>query len=284
MKLTKESKLYGFRQLETGLTAFVQNIESRFHAYIEDLPVFVLWTGDNNIYMNTKLVQCKDQEVYEQIPRVVIKFNTFSDEQSEHTNQYNRYIFKGKDENELEILGECSMRRLPLYFDVQTTFVSSNFIDALQHAEMILSLINRENAFSYEYQGSVFNGAFASDSSQEFTFPEIDTGTRNFTQAIPFKVQIPLYSPKIETIKPYADIEGVKIEIGVHDVEDKYTSSRELIQKELRENPELKEKVDKTLKRKHKPITEENEIAELTINDEALSSQKDFINNDTIES
>ena len=218
-----KAKIFGFRQILTGAIAFVTSLSKAIHQLMPDLPVFVLVSGDNNYIMDEKF-KTVNKEVYEKVPRFVIKFNSFERDQSTDTSTYNRYIFLSQDEDSpnKDDLARAVIRRLCIYLNCNCTMISPNFITAMTHLEMIYSIFSRENPFSYEYQGSTFNGAFTSE-SQDFNFPESDSGSRNFTQPIDVKVQIHLYTPKIETIvlgKDY-DYDGVGVIIQEKDVNNR---------------------------------------------------------------
>lgn len=224
-----KAKIFGFKQIVTGAIAFVTSLSKAIHQLMPDLPVFVLVSGDNNYIMDEKFNKVSN-EVYEKVPRFVIKFDSFERDQSTDTSTYNRYTFLSQDEDSLnkDELARAVIRRLCIYLNCNCTMISPNFITALTHLEMIYSIFSRENPFSYEYQGSTFNGAFTSE-SQDFGFPEADSGSRNFTQPIAVKVQIHLYTPKIETIvigKDY-DYDGIGVIIQEKDVNNREEISPE---------------------------------------------------------
>lgn len=226
---SQKAKIYGFKQMLTAAIAFVTSISKTLHELMPDLPVFVLVSGDNSYIMDEKF-KTVSKELYEKTPRFVIKFNSFERDQAQDTSVYNRYDFISQDED-AEEKGEsarASIRRLCTYLNCNCTMVSPNFISAMIHLEMIYAIFSKENPFSYEYQGSTFNGAFTAD-SQDFNFPELDSGSRNFTQNLDVKVQVHLYTPKINTIildKDY-DYDGVEIMIQEKNVNNRLEVSEE---------------------------------------------------------
>lgn len=226
---SQKAKIYGFKQMLSAAIAFVTSISKTLHELMPDLPVFVLVSGDNNYIMDEKF-KTVAKELYEKTPRFVIRFNSFERDQAQDTAVYNRYEFISQDEDAEEQgeLARASIRRLCTYLNCNCTMVSSNFISAMMHLEMLYAIFSRENPFSYEYQGSAFNGAFTAD-SQDFNFPEQDSGTRNFNQNIDVKVQVHLYTPKINTIvlgKDY-DYDGVEVTIQEKNVNNRVEVSEE---------------------------------------------------------
>lgn len=198
MVLSDKTKSFGFRQIETCLVAFMQDFEKEIHDILPNVPVFVLWSGDNNLYMNTKF-NSVNSELYEQNPRVVVRFNTFEEDSNVRTQKYNPYTYKSMDKDNTGLY-RANIRRLLLYIEAEATLVSSNLIDALSYLEICYGIATREHAFTYQYQGSVFQGAYSIDQSIDFTLPESDSGTRNFASKIPLKVQCHLFVPNIKTI------------------------------------------------------------------------------------
>ena len=208
---------YDFNQIQLGLIAFVEDIEKKLQFMIDDLPVFVLETGDGTYMMNKKFDNV-NKEVYEKNPRFVIKFVSFSHENSMDTNIFNRLIYiYGND----YYTTQC--RRLQIDVSAVCTMVSPNFIKALEHMQMLLSLITRENVFTYEYMGSTFNGAYSVDAMQDVEMPDLSTTETSIRQNLDVSIQLHIYVPRVETIKPLKDVEysEVKTDIGIINNTDK---------------------------------------------------------------
>jgi hypothetical protein len=213
---------FDFRQIETSLIAFVEDIEKKLQEMIPDLPVFVLQTGDASYVMDTKFLQKQTVEIYEKVPRFVITFDSFSHERDMDTNIYNRYNYVYNNE-----IYTVEARRLQIDISVTGTFVSSNFIEGLKHMEMILSIIRRENAFTYKFAGNTYEAAFYCESMQDVEFPDFDNATtRNFIHKLQIILQTHIFIPRINTIEKYADTvnKGMTSTIGINDtiISDKY--------------------------------------------------------------
>lgn len=209
---SEKAQMFGFRQTLYACIAFVNTVSKTLRELMPDLPVFVLMTGDNNYIMDEKF-QTVSNEVYEKTPRFVIKFDSFERDQSTDTAVFNRYVFLSQEDDNNDVC-RAVIRRLCNYVVCQCTMVSPNFISAMTHMEMIYAIFSRENPFSYEYQGSTFNGGYTSEGN-DFTFPEQDSGSRNFTQNISVKVQVHLYTPRVETIVRAKDLDYDEIGLQI---------------------------------------------------------------------
>lgn len=202
--MISERVKFGFRQIETGLIAFVADIEKKLQYIMEDLPVFVLQTGDSSYYLNTKFKKIENNEVTEKTPRFVMSFGSFSEDTSENTNAFNRFTYLFENKNY-----QSDVRRIQLSINVNCTFVSSNFIQALQNLEVLISIFTRENAFTYKYCGNTYEAAYSND-GKEINMPEMDSGTRNVTINNNVVLQLQLFSPKINTIREQEEYEITK--------------------------------------------------------------------------
>lgn len=202
--MISERVKFSFKQIEAGLLAFVADIEKKLQYIMKDLPVFVLQTGDSSYYLNTKFVQVDNKEIIEKVPRFVMTFDSISEDVSENTNAFNRFVYNFEGKNY-----QSDVRRIQLSISVNCTFVSSNFIQALQNLEVLISIFTRENAFTYEYCGNTYEGAYSNE-GKEINMPEMDSGTRNVNIKNNVTLQLHVFSPRVNTI-----IEEEKTEITV---------------------------------------------------------------------
>lgn len=202
--MISERVKFSFKQIEAGLLAFVADIEKKLQYIMKDLPVFVLQTGDSSYYLNTKFVQVDNKEIIEKVPRFVMTFDSISEDVSENTNAFNRFVYNFDGKNY-----QSDVRRIQLSISVNCTFVSSNFIQALQNLEVLISIFTRENAFTYEYCGNTYEGAYSNE-GKEINMPEMDSGTRNVNIKNNVTLQLHVFSPRVNTI-----IEEEKTEITV---------------------------------------------------------------------
>lgn len=202
---------FKFEQTIVGLTAFVGDIEKKLHNIIE-MPVFVLHSGDGSYWLNAQFHETDAKVIYECIPRFVIKLDTIEMSSSDLTNAYNEYNYINKhscvgcpnNTDDEEKVYRAKVRRIPLKINTQCTMVSSSYIDSLINMEIMLSIFNRENAFTYDYDGNTYHAAYSIPSidSQNITMPEMDISgqTRNVLQEFGVELQLHIYSPRVESI------------------------------------------------------------------------------------
>ncbi len=200
MAISSEIK-YDFDQIKTGLLAFVGDLEAKLQKILPDLPVFVLQTGDASYYLNSKFVETDNKEVYQKTPRFVIGFEDIQPQTEQNTNKYNKVIFKKDD---IEYVTKC--KRFPVILTVTTDFISSNFLKGLENYEILSTITSRQNAFTYEFMGNTFEGAYAlSSTTLEKPGMDVSAATRNFVVKTPLEIQLHLLMPRIESIQKLTD-------------------------------------------------------------------------------
>lgn len=188
---------FAFNQFESALTGFVNNFQLKLQQMIPDLPVYIQATGDFSYMVNKKFLETKNQEIYQKIPRVVIKIEDIQINQQEDSNQYNKfyYIF----DNEYY---QCNARRKAYTINITSNFVCSNFITMLNNMEVIAVLCAKDNVFTYEFLGNTFQSAYV-NSGTNSEIPSIDMGsggTRNCTFTNQWELQVHLIVPVIDSI------------------------------------------------------------------------------------
>lgn len=211
---------FKFEQTIVGLTAFVGDIEKKIQDVV-DMPVFVLHSGDGSYWLNAKFHETESKEIYECIPRFVIKLDSIELSSSDLTNAYNKYVYTDKeacvgcprDNDFVERTYEAKVRRLPFKINCVCTMVSSSYIDALINMEILMSIFNRENSYTYEYDGNTYHAAYSIPSidGQNITMPEMDISgqTRNVLQEVSVELQLHVYSPRVESIHELRDFRYV---------------------------------------------------------------------------
>jgi hypothetical protein len=152
---------YNFQQLKTGIVAFVGNIEKNLQQIIPSLPVFVLNSGDDSYYLNTKFVKTEEKEIYLKTPRFIIAFDDCTPQTDQNTTQYNKVTYTYKDKNY-----QATCRRVSVEMNVQTDFVCSNFVKALEYYEVILSMFSNDNSYTFEHLGNTMEASYSLQSIQ----------------------------------------------------------------------------------------------------------------------
>lgn len=208
---------YDFSQITTGLIAFVADLEKKLQHIIPNIPVFVMQTGDTSYYMDKKFNQTQNEEIYQKIPRFVINFEDIQYQTDQDTNKYNKFTYKFEDEIYL-----ASGRRIAIMVPINTDFISSNFIKALENFEILNAIFISPNIFTYEFLGNTFESAYtlATPSMEK---PQLDaaSGTRNISVKSQLELQIHLLTPRIASIKRLSDsgFEAIQYNIDINNTE-----------------------------------------------------------------
>lgn len=162
---------YNFQQLKTGIVAFVGNIERNLQEIIPSLPVFVLNSGDDSYYLTSKFTKTDDKEIYLKTPRFILSFDDCTPQNDQNTTQYNKVTYSFKDKNYI-----ATCRRIAVEMNVQTDFVCSNFVKALEYYEVILSMFSNDNSYTFEYLGNTMEASY-SLSSIQFEKPSLEASS-----------------------------------------------------------------------------------------------------------
>jgi hypothetical protein len=199
--MTRKEIKWDFNQLFTGLEAFVADIELKLRNIIEDLPTFIITSGDQSYIFNEKFVESQEKEIYLKVPRMTFTFDDIQYQLDQYSNQYNKltYFFENKNY-------ECVCRRLPLMVPITTNLVSSNLISTLENFEIMATVASRENVFTYEFMGNTFESAYSLQSpSMENPVMDASSATRYFNIKTMFELQLHILVPRVQTIKEFSD-------------------------------------------------------------------------------
>lgn len=188
---------YGFRQIETGLVAFVGDLQLKLNKILKTLPVFVLQTGDDTFLFKKKFEHINPSEVVMHTPRFVIKFESVTIAKDQNTMQYNEFVY-----NYQGINYQCVGRRIALNFQVSTFFVSPNFLKAMQNLEIMLALFSRTNIFTYEWAGLTFESGYSSlSNNEEYPAMEVGQSSKNMVLNNSLELQLQVLAPRTDSIK-----------------------------------------------------------------------------------
>lgn len=209
---SKPIKLYPFNQSVIALEAFVANFSAKVNEIKEDIPVFVLNTGDETYFFEKKFVPKKNSKKYENqdinniVPRIVLDFSdspTFQQEQN--TNQYNPYKYRF---NNRLYLAKNS-RRLAYDIPCNCSIITSNFIKALEYFDMIASIVAMDKVLTYEFLGNTFEGNYKITSFMfEKNSIEAGSSTRNFIIKVNIEYSVQLWAVNYSSIVDITDSEG----------------------------------------------------------------------------
>lgn len=210
---------YSFNQFELSFLGFCSNLQQKLQAIVPNLPVFVQNSGDFSYITDKKFVQTSNEEIYLKVPRFVIKFEDFQMNQQEDTNQYNKINYHFTDGYNYQAV----VRRKAYDVQISGYFVSSNMITALNHMEVMATLMSRDNVYTYEFLGNTMQSAYnITQTSNEV--PTIDMGqggTSNVTVSFQIQLQVHLLVPRIESIIRTDDATINEIDFNVSVSENK---------------------------------------------------------------
>lgn len=192
-----EKSKIGFKTTFTGLIAFIADIEKHIHEIIgKNIPVYFLSTGDETYYDSRFNALEDNNEIYNQVPRVVFKWDNAEIESSNNNNNINiKYVHQNK-------LYSADSAKIPIEFPLIGNFVCSNFIFGLQYYELLLTIFNTYNVFTYKYMNNNYDGQYDCQ-TYSFEFPPMNASSevRNFIINFNTKLQLPIYIAEYKTIQ-----------------------------------------------------------------------------------
>lgn len=201
--MISENIKYSFNQFETALIAFTSNIQLKLQNIVPNLPVFFMNTGDFSYMVDKKFVKTTNEEIYNKVPRFVLKIDDIQLNSQEDTNQYNKIVYTfDSNDGRGPINYQTVVRRKAFNIQLTGNFVSSNLITALNHLEVLAVLMARQNVFTYEFLGNTIQSAYTLTTGNPET-PNIDMGqggTRNVSVPTQIELQTHLLIPRIDKI------------------------------------------------------------------------------------
>lgn len=206
--MINEKLPYSFNQFETALVAFFSDFRKRINFIVPNAPVYFQNTGDFSYFIGMKFHRVRTSDMYQKTPRVVVKLDDIQVNQSEDTMFINQmdYVFDGTEYT-------CTVRRRTYAVALQIYFVSPSVVSMLNHAEVMATFGARPNVFTYEFLGNTIDGQYTIQSNST-EFPTIDAGSqgsRDVTYTTTVELQVPLWIPKIETIKNLHDSKSSRV-------------------------------------------------------------------------
>lgn len=148
---------YDFGQIQEALVAYMGTLELRLNNIISEndgIPVFSHGL-DAGYYMRKKYINNDSQELYNKIPRCVVKFEDIVDSPDQNGAQQVRirYVFNNKTY-------EAMFRRKTMMQTVTNQFITTNYMRALEAVEIIQSLLHISYPYTYEFLGNTHQGAY----------------------------------------------------------------------------------------------------------------------------
>lgn len=196
-------KKYPFTQIQSGIIAFVGNLQLKLQQILPDVPVFILQTGDQSYYFQKKFAHVGDapKEIIQYVPRVVIKIDDFQIQNDQNSMQYNELKYHYRNQNYV-----CMGRRHNHVFTMSVQLVSSNFVKALQLLEIAQSITSHDNSGTYEYVGCTWEFSYTMVSaSKEEPSLQVSSESRDYTIILATELTLPIWAIRAETIRTFEE-------------------------------------------------------------------------------
>lgn len=202
---------FDFDQLNVAIISFAADLEKKMCEIVDEIPVYVNYTGDSNYMMNTKYKEVENKEVHAKIPRIVLSLQGDINIAKENDTQHGNIV----EYKYLNDVLKASMRRSELGVNIRMAFTTSNIIDCLQSIVISLAVLNRPNAMTYSYMGCNMELSYSYDNNVSTTIPQYDATNKNFVAEFALVIKPQLFVPRVESIKGYKEgiAETVKLEI-----------------------------------------------------------------------
>lgn len=207
--MVSENIKYEFKNILNGLESFVADISLKLNYINLKLPTFILQAGNTQYYFDKKFIESSEAEIYLKVPRFVISIENIQNQLDDNTNPYNKIVYKYQDKEYIS-----TSRRISLNIVINTSYVSSNFIKALENYEIMLSIMSKPNLFTYEFLGNTYEGSY-NQSSFDIQKPPLDSSSvpGNFSVNVPIDLQLQITVPRIESIQT-KDITNIQLDIN----------------------------------------------------------------------
>jgi hypothetical protein len=198
---------YKFNHFRMGVDAFIANLEKKLQYIVDDLPVYVLNTGDSSYWFQGKWTNQsgdtarRHTEIYQKVPRVVLEFDDFQFNTDQNTNQYTQFQYKWNDA-EWNAKGRRQATTIPFNLN----WVCPNQLIAMDCLEVLAAIMCIDNTFTYNVNGNTYQGSFASQSfSMEKGAVTADGSPINSNIKCVVDVVLQPMLVRYETIQPLSD-------------------------------------------------------------------------------
>lgn len=209
--------VYDFAQTIAGLTGFIASFEIQMKQYIDNIPVYLIDSGDY-MYLQELKFKKYDNNITPPNPRITLVLDDVSVSNDNNTNPFNRFEFKTND-IEYTAIGRRNVLTIPF----ACSAIAKGMILGLQQYEMLLAHFSVENVFTYEYAGNTFEGIYTQTSFgiQKPTL-EPSTSQANFITKVGIELTLPVYLPRINTIKPLSSVGFDSVKVDLTETNDNF--------------------------------------------------------------
>lgn len=145
---------FSFKHYETCIIAFFSDLERKIHFFNNKCPV-LFNSIDESYYLikkYKKLPQNKVQEIYNVVPRLMLRFTDIAMLSETFTSNYLKQQIKINDKDY-----EVTFRQGETSINFDLNFVCSNFIMGLRYLELLNTIFCVDNTATYEYDGNNYD-------------------------------------------------------------------------------------------------------------------------------
>lgn len=196
---------FAFNQLQEALIGYLSSIEFRVNEIMnngvdkdDNTGIPVICHGmDTAYYFRKKMIINPESEIYQSIPRIMVKFEDVVDNRDQNGAQdiKIRYIFNDKTYEGL-------FRRKTMTMTVVNHFVAANYVRALEYIEIIQSLMRRAHPYTYEFLGNTHQGAYDMVSiTMQNPDPSASSQPKDYVINFTCDLQIHLWSVNYSSIR-----------------------------------------------------------------------------------
>lgn len=208
-----EQRKIGFDTVLKGLKAFTAHFDNKVSEIHNNIPVYFMNTGDETYYNKKfEVIDGGIQEIYKSNPRIILKIDTADlDFDTKGGTANIKYNFDNK-------LYQADFKHTNLGIPVVVNMVTPNFIFGFQYFEMLMTIFNDINVFSYMQMSNSLEGKYV-NKSYNFEFPPIEPGStaKNFIINFAIDLALPIYLSRYRTIQKLNHETG-KID-GINDIQ-----------------------------------------------------------------
>lgn len=189
----------------TGLAAFISHFSGNIQPYRELLnapvPVSIVNTGDE-VFLSTMLFKTPEQKaaLYSHNPRVSFSLGGIGKNTDELTSPYILGKFVEAKDTGFDAAKRAEVRRIPVLINMNYEIVFSNIDQYLKLVDVILTVIEQEQVFEFEYAGTIHRGSYSISSEQYDSTANLalshdsEKRRRILENSIDLKLQFPAYN------------------------------------------------------------------------------------------
>lgn len=213
-----------------GLAAFISHFSGNMQPYRALLnapvPVSIINTGDE-VFLSTMLFKTEEQkaQLYSHNPRVSFSLGGIGKNTDELTSPHTFGKFVENSSTGFDAAKRAQVRRVPILVNMNYEIVFSNIDQYLKLVDVILTVIEQEQVFEFEYAGTIHRGSYSISSEQYDSQANLalshdsEKRRRLLENSIDLKFQFPAYNVySTNGERPEVFDENQRMEALIHSV------------------------------------------------------------------